>query len=205
MFDVNQDGIIDLNDQTLLEQSLAGQDVSLLGDFAPTGIFAELDTQRRRRIAAEQQAARIAADAQTERQRALEQQAEAQQAIEQQIQQQIEQQIQSEQNISNQIEATRQREAQERLLQQAILDPGITATPDEIPLANIDYLYDIGGRDIFAPTNRTQRFSPYGASNVVPARQSPVGQPLQGFLPQTAAKGGIINRNAALLKLIGDN
>ena len=32
-YDVNQDGVIDINDQTLLEQSLAGQDVSLQGSL----------------------------------------------------------------------------------------------------------------------------------------------------------------------------
>ena len=192
VFDVNQDGIIDINDQTMLEQALTGQDVALQGDFAPTGIFAELDAQRRQRLSAEQEAARIAAEQQAETQRAIEQQ--------------TEQQLQTEQNISTQIEATRQRQGEEGLLRELLAAPTTkTAQTQQQGVANIDYLYDIGGADIFAPTNRTQRFSPYGGTNVVPINTpQQQQQQLSSFLTPKRAKGGIIERNEALLKILGD-
>ena len=78
-----------------------------------------------------------------------------------------------------------------------------TAQTQQQGVANIDYLYDIGGTDIFAPTNRTQRFSPYGGTNVVPIN-TPQQQQLSSFLTPKRAKGGIIERNEALLKILGD-
>ena len=42
-YDVNNDGVIDINDQTLLEQSLSGVDVNLEGAFDNTGLYAYND------------------------------------------------------------------------------------------------------------------------------------------------------------------
>ena len=164
-YDVNQDGVIDINDQTLLEQALAGQEVELAGQFAPTGLYAE--------------------------------QAQTQQDI------QTAQDLATQQylDLQQQIEATRQRANEERLFRDILSDPGQTVTSTPSPLAQIPYLYDISGESIFAPTNRTQLFSPYGASNVVPITPQQQ-QPQQ--LPRAAATGGLIARNNKLLKILGD-
>ena len=46
-YDVNNDGVVDINDQAMLEQSLGGQDITLQGQFAPTGLYAqEAQTQQ---------------------------------------------------------------------------------------------------------------------------------------------------------------
>ena len=66
--------------------------------------------------------------------------------------------------------------------------------------ANIDYLYDIGGGSIFAPTNRTNLFTPYGGSNVVPVNPNP-----QQRQPRAAAQGGLLSRNDELLRLLGED
>jgi hypothetical protein len=49
-YDVNNDGVVDINDQIMLEQAFGGQDVSLGGQFAATGLYAYNDA-----IAAQQQ------------------------------------------------------------------------------------------------------------------------------------------------------
>ena len=83
-----------------------------------------------------------------------------------------------------------------------LLEEPQTATTQQMGVANIPYLYDISGQSVFAPTNRTQLFSPYGDSNVVPiAPQNQQNKPqLRPF-----AKGGLIRRNNALLRLIGED
>jgi hypothetical protein len=46
-YDVNNDGVVDINDQAMLEQSLGGQNITLQGQFAPTGLYAqEAQTQQ---------------------------------------------------------------------------------------------------------------------------------------------------------------
>ena len=74
-YDVNNDGVIDINDQNMLEQSLAGQDVSLGGQFAATGLYAYND--------------QIAADQAIEDQRRFEEEQELAQEQAMQIQQQM--------------------------------------------------------------------------------------------------------------------
>jgi hypothetical protein len=69
-YDVNNDGVIDINDQNMLEQALAGQDVSLGGQFEATGLYAYNDA-----IAAQQKAdqeAQFAQEQQLEADRQLE-------------------------------------------------------------------------------------------------------------------------------------
>jgi hypothetical protein len=169
-YDVNQDGVVDINDQVMLEQAMAGQDVALQGRFAPTGLY--------------EQAAQTQQDIETAQELAT------QQAI------QTQQQIQS-----TAAEQTRQRR-EDQFLRDLLLEEPQTATTQQMGVANIPYLYDISGQSVFAPTNRTQLFSPYGDSNVVPiAPQNQQNKPqLRPF-----AKGGLIRRNNALLRLIGED
>ena len=56
-YDVNNDGVIDINDQNMLEQSLAGQDVDLYGDmFNATGLYKyNADIAAQQKLEAEQQ------------------------------------------------------------------------------------------------------------------------------------------------------
>ncbi len=162
-YDVNNDGVIDINDQAMLEQSFAGQDIALQGQFAPTGLY-EVNQQT-------QQDLQTAQDLNT----------------------------QQNLNIQNQIEATRQRGNQEEFLRALAADPGRSASTQQMGTANIDYLYDIGGGSIFAPTNRTNLFTPYGGSNVVPVNPNP-----QQRQPRAAAQGGLLSRNDELLKLLGE-
>jgi hypothetical protein len=107
-------------------------------------------------------------------------------------------------NIQTQIENTRKAQeverGQERFARDLALYEPQTRTTQKMGLANIDYLYDIGGSDIFAPTNRTQRFSPYGNSNVVPAQN----QNQNPNNVKRVAQGGLLKRNDSLLKLLGE-
>ena len=102
------------------------------------------------------------------------------------------------------MEATRIRQQQEkvddRLIEALQSYTPATATTQQKGVANIDYMYDIGGSDIFAPTNRTQRFSPYGDSNVVPIQN----QNQNPNNVKKVAQGGLLRRNDSLLKLLGE-
>jgi hypothetical protein len=169
-YDVNQDGVVDINDQVMLEQAMAGQDVALQGRFAPTGLYAQT--------------------------------AQTQQDIETAQELATQQAIQTQQQIRDTAEQQRQQRGQERLLRDLLFEEPQTATTQQTGVVNIPYLYDIGGENIFAPTNRTQLFSPYGTSNVVPI--TPQNQQTRPQL-QPFAKGGLIRRNNALLRLIGED
>jgi len=55
-YDVNNDGVVDINDQNMLEQAFGGQDVSLGGQFAATGLYAYNDAiAAQQKLEAEQQ------------------------------------------------------------------------------------------------------------------------------------------------------
>jgi len=169
-YDVNDDGVIDINDQTMLEQAQAGQDVDFARMFNPTGLY----------------------------------------EVNQQTQQDIQtaQDLNTQQNLNTQqqIESTRQRGNEEELLRDILGSSDLTggkASTQQMGTANINYLYDIGGDSVFAPNARTNLFSPYGASNVVPAIQPQARQIRQQ--PRAAAQGGLLSRNNELLRLLGED
>ena len=169
-YDVNNDGVIDINDQTMLEQAQAGQDVDFARMFNPTGLY-EVNQQT-------QQDIQTAQDLNT----------------------------QQNLNIQQQIESTRQRGNEEELLRDILGSSDLTggkASTQQMGTANINYLYDIGGDSVFAPNARTNLFSPYGASNVVPAIQPQARQIRQQ--PRAAAQGGLLSRNNELLRLLGED
>ena len=170
LYDVNADGVIDDTDLALLQGAFAGQDVEFAADsvFGPaTGLYAELEAVQAQNEALAQQ------------QQEAQQEAQRQQEIQQQ--QQIEQQRQQqEQDIRERLEQEQQR----------LMQPRQVAPTDPIELAQIDYLFDVYGDEIFATPQQKELFtSPYGART---------------DLPQKAAKGGMIERNDELLRLIGD-
>ena len=140
-YDVNNDGLIDINDQNMLKQALAGQDVSLSGQFEATGLYAYNDA-----IAAQQKAeqeAQFETEQQLEADRQLELQTQANYNMEQGKVQDLFRDIAGSSDLTGQI---------------------ATTTPG--PLTNIDYLYDIGGDSVFATPRQEQLFaSPYGDLN----------------------------------------
>ena len=142
-YDVNNDGVIDINDQLMLEQAFSGQDVALGGQFASTGLYAYND-----QIAAEQA---IAAEQQfeTEQQLAQDRQMQLQtQMTQQQRQQQFDQDVR---------DMAALQAAQQRI-----------ATTQQKGVAEIDYLYDIGGESIFATPQQQSLFaSPYARGGAV--------------------------------------
>ena len=154
-YDVTGDGIVDINDQNLLNDALQGQDVTFAQEskFQPaTGIFAQLAQQ-------------------TQAQQQLQAQFDAQ------AQQQIEQQQQIAQQVEDEAEKTRRlgnvRDLQGMLLQEA----GRMTTVLPSKPAQIGAPYDFGSifRD---PTQEAFYKSPY-------------------------ARGGIVETNEELLRLIG--
>ena len=142
-YDVNNDGVIDINDQLMLEQAFSGQDVALGGQFASTGLYAYND-----QIAAEQA---IAAQQQfeTEQQLAQDRQTQLQtQMTQQQRQQQFDQDVR---------DMAALQAAQQRI-----------ATTQQKGVAEIDYLYDISGESIFATPQQQSLFaSPYARGGAV--------------------------------------
>ncbi len=142
-YDVNNDGVIDINDQLMLEQAFSGEDVTLGGQFASTGLYAYND-----QIAAEQA---IAAQEQFEKEQQLaqERQLELQtQMTQQQRQQQFDQDIRD----MAALQAAQQR----------------VATTQQKGVAEIDYLYDISGESIFATPQQQSLFaSPYARGGAV--------------------------------------
>ena len=176
-YDVNNDGVIDINDQNMLAESLGGQEVDLYGDkFNATGLYLYND-----QIAAKQKL-------------------EAEQQFEQEQQLAKDRQLEMQTQIENTRKAQERERGQERFARDLALYEPQTRTTQQMGLANIDYLYDIGGSDIFAPTNKTQRFSPYGNSNVVPVQN----QNQNPNNVKRVAQGGLLKRNDSLLKLLGE-
>jgi hypothetical protein len=137
-YDVNNDGVIDINDQIMLEQSLAGQDVVFDPDsqFAATGLYAYNDA--------------IA----------------AQQKLEPEQQFDVEQKLAQDRQLELQADAERYAKlnkfddlAREQFAQQAA-QPTV-ATTQQMGVADIDYLYDFDS--IFATPQQEQFYaSPFG-------------------------------------------
>jgi hypothetical protein len=145
-YDVNNDGVIDINDQTMLEQAFGGQDVTLGGQFASTGLYAYND--------------QIAAD----------------QALQAQEQFEQEQQLEQERNMELQTQITQQqqeRDFEERAQELATLQAAQqrTATTKQMGVAEIDYMYDLFGDSIFATPKQESLFtSPYAKGGAVKDR-----------------------------------
>jgi len=145
-YDVNNDGVIDINDQTMLEQAFGGQDVTLGGQFASTGLYAYND--------------QIAAD----------------QALQAQEQFEQEQQLEQERNMELQTQITQQqqeRDFEERARELATLQAAQqrTATTKQMGVAEIDYMYDLFGDSIFATPKQESLFtSPYAKGGAVKDR-----------------------------------
>jgi hypothetical protein len=194
-YDVTGDGIVDINDQTMLETALQGGDVTLAATsmFDPaTGLYLqqEQDTQ-----ALLDEQARIAEELR--------------------IQQELDTQTVLDQNtelntqINTQINTNYKRKNVDELMDRIMQakDAGgqqvSVTTPD---VMNIDYLYDIGGPSIFATDQQAGLFaSPYGGSR---AQGQP--QPANtGFAPFPRASGfaeggQVEDENDRLLRLLGD-
>ena len=141
-YDVNNDGVIDINDQNMLAESLGGQEVDLYGDkFNATGLYAYNDA-----IAAQQ---KIEADARFE----TEQELETKRQLEMQTQTNYNREQSKVQDLFKDIAGSSD-----------LTGRTVTTTPG--PLTNIDYLYDIGGDSIFANPRQEELFAaPYGESN----------------------------------------
>jgi hypothetical protein len=135
-YDVNKDGVVDAADQAMVEQSFGGQDVSLGGKFAATGLYAT----------------------QEEYNRQLQEQADTQ--FEQQQEQQREMQQQLSQQMAKQAGEDRFREFTDLLGSAKDLSGRqVKTSPGE--LANIKYLYDFDS--VFANPKQEGLFAgPYG-------------------------------------------
>jgi hypothetical protein len=139
-YDVNNDGVIDINDQGMLEQSFGGQQVALQGDmFSPTGLY-----KQNTDIAAQQ---KLEQDAQFEQEQALEQERQM--------------------NLQTQIQTNAQKGefddfATDVMNMQAAQQGVVTERPAD--KFNLDYVYDFGS--IFANDQQEQLFAnPYGDYN----------------------------------------
>jgi hypothetical protein len=150
-YDVNNDGVVDLNDQALLEQAFSGQDVTLGGMFDATGLYAYNDA-----IAAQQKLEQ-------------EQQFETEQELEQQRQFEIQTQIDQNQRL-NKFDDEIRRAAEMQSAQATV------ATTKKMGLAKIGPQYQFD--TIFADKQQEQAygtpFGGYGPSSS-PLGQSPFG------------------------------
>jgi hypothetical protein len=142
-YDVTGDGIVDINDQTLLEQALAGDQVNIADTslFAPTGVYGTVQ------------------DVQTD----------LTQQMEQNQEQTLDTIQQMEQNIVTNIEDEAMREGARNFLQAALQAPDAAGqqvtvkTPDPLQLR---YLYDFSS--IFANPSQQALFpSPYAKGGQV--------------------------------------
>ncbi len=142
-YDVNKDGVVDAADQAMVEQSFGGQDVSLGGKFAATGLYATQEEYNRQ--------LQEQADAQFEQQQAEQAAAQEQQRA---MQQQLSQQI------ARQAGEDRFREFTGLLGDaQDLSGRQVKTSPGE--LANIKYLYDF--ESVFANPKQEGLFAgPYG-------------------------------------------
>ena len=136
-YDVNNDGVIDINDQNMLEQSFGGQEVTLQGDmFNPTGLY-----KQNADIAAQQQA-----DALT--------QFELEQELEQQQQLDIQTQINTNQKFNMFDQEAR------RIAEVSAAQP-TQATTQQMGLANIGPAYNFNS--VFRNEAQDQFYStPFG-------------------------------------------
>jgi hypothetical protein len=175
-YDVTGDGVVDQADLDLLQQARTGQDVlfDLDSMFAPTGLYA----------------------AQQQTQQALQRQMELQQQQEMQQQQAIQQQQAMQQQamqaqIAQQAQEARRRDLFGQIMGAADIT-GQQVTVEQSPLAQIDYLYD-------GPQQRASMFpTPYGT--IERGSAQPTTRPR---LPFGRKRGGIIDANDELLRIIG--
>ena len=183
-YDVNNDGIIDINDQTMLEQAFGGQDVALSGQFGATGLYAYNDAiAAQQKLEAEQRAAQQKLEA--------EQQFEQEQEIAQQQQLEIQTQIDQNQKM-NMFDTL----AREQLAMQAA-QPTV-ATTKKMGLADIGPQYQFD--TIFANRQQEQAYgTPFGGYGPSP---SPLGR--SPFDVKKASGGIIEDSTDRLLKIIGE-
>ena len=155
-YDVTGDGIVDINDQNLLNNALQGQDVTFATEskFQPaTGIFAQLDQQAAMQ---QQQQADI--------------QAQIQAQLDAQTQQQIDQQMQLTQQVEDEATKTRRlsnvKDLQGMLLQEA----GRTTTVNPVDPAKIGPAYDF--ESIFRDAGQEAFYkTPYAQGGVIDANK----------------------------------
>ena len=151
-YDVTGDGIVDINDQNLLNDALQGQDVTFATEskFQPaTGIFAQLDQQ-----------------AALQQQQQADLQAQIQAQFDAQAQQQLDQQQQIAQQVEDEAEKTRRlgnlRDLQGMLLEEA----GRTTTVLPSKPAQIGAAYDFGS--IFRDAGQESFYkSPYAQGGMI--------------------------------------
>ena len=143
-YDVTGDGIVDINDQNLLNDAIQGQDVAFATEskFQPaTGIFAQLEQQ---------------AEAQTQ----LQQQIDAQNALAVEQQQQLAQQVEDEAVKSRRLGNLKD------LRNMAIQDASRITTVNPQPVAKIGPAYDFGS--IFRDAGRESFYkSPYAQGGMI--------------------------------------
>lgn len=143
-YDVTGDGIVDINDQNLLNDAIQGQDVAFATEskFQPaTGIFAQLEQQ---------------AEAQTQ----LQQQIDAQNALAVEQQQQLAQQVEDEAVKSRRLSNLKD------LRNMAIQDASRITTVNPQPVAKIGPAYDFGS--IFRDAGQESFYkSPYAQGGIV--------------------------------------
>jgi len=208
IYDVNNDGFVDITDQEILQQIFAGtlssSTLSNTNPFASTGLQGQLidqsvatrntatqtaaNTAAARQTAQEaarqaaQQAANTAAEAQQAAQQAAAQQAAQQAAAQQQTQTQIATAIANQQAADNQ---RRQEAAQQQLM--AALQQTRPITVEAEP-----------GGELEAPID------PFGRNILVNAEQENLFNNLLGVEPLAAAKGGLImDPTDEILRILG--
>jgi hypothetical protein len=191
-YDVTGDGIVDINDQTMLETALQGGDVTLAATsmFDPaTGLYLqqEQDTQ-----ALLDEQARIAEELR------IQQELDTQTVLDQNTE--LNTQLNTQINTQSEALAKQAQDTEFRRMRDAGMFAGANrsaTTPDPM---NIDYLYDF--ESIFANPEQAGLFnSPYGAQRARPANQPTGPMPrASGF-----ARGGQVeDENDMLLRILGD-
>jgi hypothetical protein len=191
-YDVTGDGIVDINDQTMLETALQGGDVTLAATsmFDPaTGLYLqqEQDTQ-----ALLDEQARIAEELR------IQQELDTQTVLDQNTE--LNTQLNTQINTQSEALAKQAQDTEFRRMRDAGMFAGANrsaTTPDPM---NIDYLYDF--ESIFANPEQAGLFnSPYGAQRARPANQPTGPMPrASGF-----ARGGQVeDENDMLLRMLGD-
>tara|TARA_R100000234_G_scaffold70086_1_gene43051 strand:+ start:5661 stop:10994 length:5334 start_codon:yes stop_codon:yes gene_type:complete len=151
-YDVTGDGIVDINDQNLLNNALQGQDVTFATEskFQPaTGIFAQLDQQ-----------------AALQQQQQADLQAQIQAQIDAQTQQQADQQMQLAQQVEDEATKTRRLSNVKDLQQMIMQDAGRITQVKSQPVAQIGPAYDF--QSIFRnPAQQSFYQTPYAEGGIV--------------------------------------
>ena len=155
-YDVTGDGIVDINDQNLLNNALQGQDVTFATEskFQPaTGIFAQLDQQ-----------------AALQQQQQADLQAQLQAQFDAQAQQQLDQQMQLTQQVEDEATKTRRLGNVKDLQQMIMQDAGRVTQVKSQPVAQIGPAYDF--QSIFRnPTQQSFYTTPYAEGGVIDANE----------------------------------